>query len=194
MNPVVCTDLYKKYGEKKVLRGFSHVFKAGSVTAVTGPSGCGKTTLVSIIAGLVKPDSGKVENVPERVSAVFQEDRLIEGHDVRSNIRFACGAVDREREMQILSALELENEYRTDVSSLSGGMRRRVAIARALLAPYDLLLLDEPFKGLDETLKAKVVSAVAACAKGKTVIMITHDISECGCFENCDILEMEPIL
>ena len=190
MNAIVCKDIYKSYGEKEVLRGFSHAFEPGSVTAVTGPSGCGKTTLVSIVAGLVIPDSGSVENAPQNISAVFQEDRLIDGHDVRANIRFACGNIAPERVAETLDALGLEDEYRTDVSSLSGGMRRRVAIARALLAPYDLLILDEPFKGLDETLKAKVASYVAECAKGKTVIFITHDISELGFFENCRVLEL----
>ncbi|MBO4861109.1 MAG: ABC transporter ATP-binding protein [Clostridia bacterium] len=187
---MVCKDIYKSYGEKEVLRGFSHAFEPGSVTAVTGPSGCGKTTLVSIVAGLVIPDSGSVENAPQNISAVFQEDRLIDGHDVRANIRFACGNIAPERVAETLDALGLEDEYRTDVSSLSGGMRRRVAIARALLAPYDLLILDEPFKGLDETLKAKVASYVACCAKGKTVIFITHDISELDFFENCRNLEL----
>ena len=191
MKDIVCREIYKSYGEKEVLRGFSHTFAAGSVTAVVGPSGCGKTTLVSIIAGLVKPDSGAVENVPGSISAVFQEDRLIEGHDVRANIRYACGNIENERVMRALGALELEKEYRTDVSSLSGGMRRRVAIARALLAPYDLLILDEPFKGLDESLKAKTASYVAACSAGKTVIMITHDKSDCGFFKGCVTLELQ---
>lgn len=191
MNPIVCTDICKSYGEKTVLSGFSHTFAPGSVTAVLGPSGSGKTTLVSIIAGLVKPDSGFVENVPQDISFVFQEDRLIESYDVRSNIRFACGSVPKEEVEKTLDSLGLINEYRTDVSRLSGGMRRRVAIARALLAKYDLLLLDEPFKGLDGPLRARVASYVAERAKGKTVIFITHDVSECGFFENCEKTELE---
>ena len=191
MKPILCVGIYKSFGEKEVLRGFSHAFAPGKVTVITGASGSGKTTLINIIAGLMTPDSGGVENVPQKIAAVFQEDRLIEGFDVRANIRFACGKLETDRVMRTLAALGLENEYRTDVSRLSGGMRRRVAIARALLSEYELLILDEPFKGLDGALKARVTEYVAQSSSGKTVIMITHDVSECEAFGDCEIIEIE---
>lgn len=191
MDALICKGLCKSFGEKQVLNDFSYTFAPGKVTAVTGPSGCGKTTLANIILGVVKPDSGAVENVPERVSAVFQEDRLIENHSIRANIRFACGNVPGERMEQTLAALGLEEGPEADVSRLSGGMRRRVAIARALILPFDLLVLDEPFKGLDGALKARVMAYTAKCAAGKTVILITHDLSERDAFENCETLEMK---
>ena len=191
MDTLICKGLCKAFGEKQVLDDFSYSFAPGKVTAVAGPSGCGKTTLANIILGVVRPDSGSVENVPEHVSAVFQEDRLIENHSIRANIRFACGNVPKERMEQTLAALGLEESPGSDVSRLSGGMRRRVAIARALLAPFDLLVLDEPFKGLDGALKARVMAYVAKCAAGKTVILITHDLSERDAFENCETLEMK---
>ena len=140
------TDLCVSFGDKKVLDHFSSEFGPG-ITLLTGPSGYGKTTLLHTIAGLITPDSGEITGRPERISLMFQEDRLFPWLNALQNIQIVCD--DKELAMKLLSAVELEKEALSRPESLSGGMRRRVSFARALAFPADLLLLDEPFKGMD---------------------------------------------
>lgn len=175
-------NITKSYGEKRVLTDFSHTFENGSFTSVMGVSGCGKTTLLSILAGLVKPDRGRVN--PERFqkSMVFQENRLCENLTVAANLRLLH---ERPTKAEISAELEklglsgLENE---PVHTLSGGMKRRAALLRGLLAKYDALFLDEPFKGLDEGTKRRVMEYCKEKTVGKTVILVTHDADEAEFF------------
>lgn len=139
-------SLCVSYGEKKVLRDFSAEFGEG-ITLLTGPSGFGKTTLLHTIAGLIEPDSGEIIGRPERISLMFQDDRLLPWLSALQNIEIVCD--DREKALYYLRAVELEAEAGSRVQALSGGMRRRVALARALAYESDLILLDEPFKGMD---------------------------------------------
>ena len=174
--------LGKSYGENSVLGGFSYEFPAGEITAVMGASGCGKTTLISLLTGLLKPDIGSVELTPgdTAFSAVFQEDRLCENLTVTANIRLVCGNHRSSSEIaQTLDALGLSGWGDKPVRELSGGMKRRAALARALLADYGVIVLDEPFKGLDEGTKAQVVEHCREMLAGKTVILVTHDSEEC---------------
>lgn len=167
-------NIYKSFGEKQVLSDVSLTLPEGSVTALMAPSGSGKTTLFRILLGLEAADSGEVlgmENV--RVSAVFQADRLLTRLTAEGNLRFVGG-----RDIPaLLTALGLEGET-GPVSEFSGGMKRRVAIARALSVPFDLLVLDEPFRGLDEEMKEKVIALVKRYSAGKTVLLVTHDAAE----------------
>lgn len=140
------SKLCVSYGDKKVLQDFSAEFGNG-ITLLTGPSGFGKTTLLHSIAGLIEPDSGEIIGRPERISLMFQDDRLLPWLTALQNIEIVCD--DREKAMHYLRAVELEAEAGTRPAALSGGMRRRVALARALAYESDLLLLDEPFKGMD---------------------------------------------
>lgn len=167
-------NVSKAFGEKTVLADFSYTFENGKNYAVTGSSGVGKTTLLRLICGLIKPDSGRVD-VPDgtRVRAVFQEDRLLPWRTVLKNVTLGNGGEALAREL--LSALGLEGEADSLPASLSGGMSRRVAIARALCAEPDVLLLDEPFNGLDDEMKARAAALIFDRMKGKTVIVITHD-------------------
>lgn len=174
-------NIYKSFGEKQVLRGFSNVFEEGTVTAVMGPSGCGKSTLLSVLMGLLEADSGEVIPRGEfRRSAVFQEDRLCENLTVSANIRLVTGKKFTKEQIDgELSAIGLAGCGKTPVRELSGGMKRRAALLRALLAEYDILFLDEPFKGLDEETKETVMRFCREKTQGRTVIMVTHDSSEC---------------
>lgn len=179
---IKASSLTKKYGENTVLDGFCRTFAAGQTTAVMGVSGCGKTTLVSILTGLVKPDSGSVEVTPQdaRFSAVFQEDRLCENLTVSANIRLVTGGRRTDDEiMEALSAVGLAECAEKQASELSGGMKRRVALVRALLAEYGAIFLDEPFKGLDEATKAQVIGYCRSALSGKTAVLVTHDPEEC---------------
>ena len=127
-------NLCKAYGDRPVLENVS--FTAGvGVTALWGPSGVGKTTLLRILLGLEKPDSGELMGMAVRWSAVFQEDRLLEGLDALGNLRFALGTdYEEAKAAAMLTALGLTWETGKPVGAWSGGMKRRLALARALLA------------------------------------------------------------
>lgn len=176
---VIAKDIKKSYGENTVLEGFSHNFADGRATAVIGQSGCGKTTLLAVLMGILPPDSGTV-TCPRPVSAVFQENRLCENLTVSANIRLVTGKKYGKNEIAAeLSKIGLEKCENKAVKELSGGMRRRVALLRALLADYRVLFLDEPFKGLDSETKKLVMEYCKEQIKNKTVIFVTHDMSEC---------------
>ena len=163
----------KAFGDKVVIENLSIEIKEGQVTAIEGPSGKGKTTLIRILSGLDNDYEGRIENMPKNPIVLFQEDRLVESISIESNL--AMVSSDKERISSLLSSLGLDGELKNKVSSLSGGMKRRVAIARALLADYDVLFLDEAFKGLDEHTKEAVASLIIKENRGRTLVLITHD-------------------
>lgn len=179
MQNIVLDGLCKAYGENQVLLGFSGTIVAGKTTAIMAPSGRGKTTLLRILMGLEQPDSGSITGLQGlRRSAVFQEDRMCENLSPVSNIRLVC---PHTKHANILTALEqvgLSSCAAQPVRELSGGMRRRVALLRALLAEYDVLFLDEPFKGLDAETKEVVMAYTRRLTNSKTVLLVTHDPEE----------------
>lgn len=178
---IEAVNICKAFKTNIVLNGFSHEFKDGTVTAIMGASGCGKSTLISILMGVMSPDSGEVI-APEkfRRSAVFQENRLCENLTAAANIRLVTGKrCTNEQIDEQLAAVGLCDIAKKPVRELSGGMKRRVALVRALMAEYDVLFLDEPFKGLDEQTKLNVMQYCKEKTCGKTVIVVTHDKSEC---------------
>ena len=171
-------NLCKAYGDRPVLENVSFTVGVG-VTALWGPSGVGKTTLLRILLGLEKPDSGELMGTAVRWSAVFQEDRLLEGLDALGNLRFARGTdYEEAKAAAMLTALGLTWETGKPVREWSGGMKRRLALARALLAVSDAVALDEPFTGLDEENRRRAELCVAAAAETKPVILVTHDRTE----------------
>ena len=179
MTDIVISHLYKAFDGKPVLSDFSVVFPAGKTTAVMGQSGVGKTTLLRILMGLESADSGTVSGMQgAKLAVVFQEDRLLEFMPPVGNIRLTAPSLSEEVIQRELEAMELGGCMAQPVRELSGGMRRRVAILRALLAEGDVLLLDEPFKGLDEETKSCVIGRTRALSQGKTVVLVTHDERE----------------
>lgn len=179
MNNIVLTGVSKSFDGREILKNVSMRFEAGQTVCIRGRSGIGKTTLLRIIAGLMAPDSGTVSVVPERIGFVFQEDRLCEDFSALSNIRLVTGrALPKEDILRHLEELELAESALQPVRDFSGGMKRRVALARAVCADPDLLILDEPFKGLDPELRMKVIAYIKRHVEGKTVLCVTHDVSE----------------
>ncbi len=170
----------KTFDGRPVLENISFDFPEAAVTALRGPSGCGKTTLVNIILGLLAPDAGEVRlPANARTAAVFQEDRLIEHFSAARNVRLTAPAsVPDEQIRAALSELGLADEGEKRVSEFSGGMRRRVAVIRAALFQPQLLLLDEPFKGLDEEMRARTASFLRRNCAQATTILVTHDETE----------------
>lgn len=171
-------NLCKAYGDLPVLENVSFTVGVG-VTALWGPSGVGKTTLLRLLLGLEKPDGGRLVGTDLRWSAVFQEDRLLEGLDAAGNLRFALGpAYDTRAAEAMLEELGLADVGSKPVGAWSGGMKRRLALARALLAPSEAIALDEPFTGLDEENRQRAIRAIRRAAETKPVILVTHDRTE----------------
>lgn len=184
---IVIENVTKSYGDKKVFEGFSYCLEEGKTTAIMGESGCGKTTLLRMILGFENVDCGSISGVMENVAVVFQEDRLCKECSVLENIRLVLRQKEnREQIQKCLIQLGIGSESNTIVSQLSGGMKRRVAIARALLFFEEqrkrkgscLVVLDEPFKGLDEKTKEFTMAYVKEVLKGQTVLLVTHDKEE----------------
>ncbi|MBR1757843.1 MAG: ABC transporter ATP-binding protein [Lachnospiraceae bacterium] len=163
----------KAFGEQRVLRGVNLTFEEGRTTCLMGPSGNGKTTLLRILTGLEKADEGKVLGVPEKIAMVFQEDRLLLERTALENVCIAAGVTEREAE-EAFRAVGLSEYEEKPAEQLSGGMARRVAIVRACLADAELIVMDEPFKGLDEGTLDLVITFIKARLENKTVIIVTH--------------------
>lgn len=185
--------LCKRYGDHPVLQDFSATFVEGSITCIMGPSGCGKTTLLRLILGLEDADSGELlgANVPK--AAVFQENRLFEDFSPISNVAAVLpGKPNRDWIVAHLRALGLDSHLTAPVHTLSGGMKRRVALVRGMLAPASLVVLDEPFTGLDAETKQRALAFVKEQAQGKTLLLVTHDASE-SVFFDAPILTLTPL-
>lgn len=161
------------YGNTAVCRGVNwHLPETGTV-CLWGPSGCGKTTLLRLLAGLEHPAQGAVTLPGQgRVAVVFQEDRLLPWMTALENVMLPGAEETRAAEM--LRALGLEGELHRLPEELSGGQQRRVAIARALAAEADVLLLDEPFNGLDEASWRLAAPLILRRAQEIPVVLVTH--------------------
>ncbi len=176
---ITIKNLSKAFDEQLVLNDFTHIFKEGTTTCIMGKSGVGKTTLLSILMGLENADSGQINGLSDKkISAVFQEDRLCMNLTALLNIKMVLpknSTISDEKIISLLSRIGIDASDKKTVSEYSGGMCRRVAILRALLADFDLLIMDEPLKGLDTETKEKVISLIKELTTNKTVILTTHD-------------------
>ena len=175
MEDIVIRNLCKSFAGKPVLRDFSAVLPVGQVTGLMAPSGAGKTTLLRILMGLERPDGGTIDGLAGlRLSAVFQEDRLCESFSPIENVAMCAG---RRSRLPVLNGnwpACFRRNAEPPVSTLSGGMKRRVAVARALLIPSHILLMDEPFTGMDDELKRNVISYIREKQDGRLLILSTH--------------------
>ncbi|ENO16967.1 ATP-binding cassette domain-containing protein [Marinobacter nanhaiticus D15-8W] len=175
-------------------RGFDFSFRLGrgECLGVTGPSGCGKSTLLSLLAGFLTPESGRVqwqgEDLLQRppwerpMTSVFQEHNLFDHLTVHDNLALGLhpgmklSKSSRKKIPHILHEVGLEGMEKRYPTELSGGQRQRVAVARALLRRTPLLLLDEPFTGLDtETRKGLQDLLLDQKASGATMLLVSHD-------------------
>ena len=167
-----------RYGGKLVLDDLSLTLPEQGILCLMGPSGCGKTTLLRVLLGLERPQHGSVSGLSRSEAAVlFQEDRLLPWLSLQRNLTAVTSCSDEEA-AAMLAAMELGDELDTHPDQLSGGMRRRAALARALVYPARLLVFDEPFKGMDEALKARLYSIVRQAAQTRPLLMVTHDPAE----------------
>ena len=196
MAQIACRGVSKRFGDVEAVSNVSFEAPAGTVSLLLGPSGSGKTTLLRIIAGLERPDAGRVliggnvvtgpdVMVPphERgLAFVFQRPTLWPHLDARDNVALALagrGMSRRDRRARAergLARLGMAGRSRAYPATLSGGEMQRVSLARALVTEPRVLLLDEPFAALDEELRADVASHLARLKSeaGMTMLWVTH--------------------
>lgn len=186
-------DVHKQFDGIRVLDGITMEAAENQLICILGPSGCGKTTLLNMMAGLIEPDSGRLEGFNHSgVSYLFQENRLLPWMTVEQNIDFALSArlPKKKRPLIVDKYMRLVGleDYRHYLPrQLSGGMKQRAAIARAFAYPSDLLLMDEPFTGLDLPLKSALIQECLLLWRmdRRSVFYVTHDIREALTVGDC---------
>lgn len=173
---IVMDSIDFSYGETVVLQKFTLALPERGILCLFGPSGCGKTTVMRLLAGLEQPSGGQITGLEgASLGVVFQENRLLPWLTAQENIEAACRKADAEKQARLwLDRVGLAGQEAVFPAALSGGMKRRVAIARALAAEPDLLLLDEPFTGLDEQVRDVVARYILHFARENPVLLITH--------------------
>ena len=168
---IVVSHIDKDYGGKQVLSDVSAVYESGSTYYLTSPSGSGKTTLLRLLCGLERPDRGKIEGT-DRCSMVFQEDRLCEEYDAVCNVAMVIR--DEKKAAAALRKLLAEEALRKPCGRLSGGMKRRVALVRAMEADSAVVLLDEPFTGMDADTRRAAENYIRERLNGRILVIATH--------------------
>lgn len=183
---IIVNNLCRSFGPLTVFRDFSLTVPGEKITALLGPSGCGKTTLLHILAGLLKPDSGEISGIDQQpVSYLFQEPRLLPWKTVAGNLELVLKDKMEQAEgvrkiSEILETVELDGFSNYYPHQLSGGMRQRTAIARAFIYPSNLMFLDEPFQALDLKLRLSLMSSFLRLWQKdrRTAVFVTHDVQE----------------
>lgn len=165
-----------RYTDKRIAADFSLRLPRRGIVCLSGPSGCGKTTLLRLMAGLEQPESGKLIGFADkRIAVVFQENRLLPWLSVAENVAAVLtGEHIPQRTHAALEAVGLGEAADLRPAQLSGGMARRAAIARALAYDGDVLLLDEPFAGIDAQLWHAVAVQIRAAYAQRLVVLVTH--------------------
>ena len=175
---IIITDLCKTFDDNEVLKNVNITLKDNSIYCLMGASGIGKTTLLRILMGLEHADSGSISGIDiKSISCMFQEDRLIPYLSAIDNVRIVLRGKNnnnREEVRNHLLSILPDDSLDMPVNSLSGGMKRRVALARALSYPGKLIILDEPFTGLDKDTKLNVIDYILKMRNNRTLLIATH--------------------
>jgi heme exporter protein A len=178
---ITARGVERRYGDKRVLRGLDFDLPRGGFLVVTGPNGAGKTTLLRLCAGLALPTAGTLEIEPDRSRIgflgheplVYRELTALENLDLYG--RLYRIPERRERIGMLLERFGLWESRRERASALSRGQLQRLALCRALLHKPELLILDEPFAGLDEDGAALLDRELAGMRERRTLLVATHD-------------------
>ena len=184
------------FGKEKILNGLNLEIEKGSVVAITGESGSGKTSLLRVICGLESPSNGEIIldtqtlfndkiSVPtekRNIGLVIQEKVLFPHLDVRKNIEFGISKKNSKEDLsnEIMEKLNISDLAKKYPHELSGGESQRVALGRSIIMTPKVLMLDEPFTGLDKKLKTKIYPVIKSILQDNkiTSLMVTHDLNE----------------
>ncbi len=189
-------NIHKQYGDNQIIKGIDLKVKSGELISLLGPSGCGKSTMLFMLAGLEPVTSGKIYMAEDDVThlspdkreigLVFQNYALYPHFSVLKNVMYPIlnkgikKEEAKEKAMEVIKSVELEEHINKLPSQLSGGQQQRVAIARAIAKSPKLLLLDEPISNLDAKLKEQTSKEINMIQKkyGITTVFVTHDQQE----------------
>jgi len=184
---LVLNNVEKSYNQLNVLKGINLSFKKGEFISIVGKSGCGKSTLLRIIAGLESASSGNVmvngselRSINQDARMMFQDGRLLPWKRIIQNIGLGLSGDWKDRAVEALRSVGLEDRAQHFPSSLSGGQKQRIALARALVHEPQLLLLDEPLGALDALTRMEMQQLIESLWEQKqfTTILVTHDVEE----------------
>ena len=199
-SPIIRADrIYKRFGEKEILRGVSMSVHKGDLKVIIGPSGAGKSTILQVLNLLVPPTAGQIfldeeaidpgdrkalNRLRQEVGMIFQDFNLFDHLDAVNNVSIALRKVKgfsrqeaKDRAMAELERVGLVDRARLYPAELSGGQKQRVAIARTLAMAPKVMLLDEPTSALDPELVGEVVAVIQDLSRsGMTMVMATHQM------------------
>jgi heme exporter protein A len=178
---LLAEQLHHRFGSVRALDGISFSVRPGQTLAIFGPNGAGKTTLLRVLAGLIRPHQGRahVEGGRRAIGWIGHQAQLYNQLTVRENLRFWASLYDVAPPAELLTRLGLEEHADRPVRALSRGLVQRVAIARALVHNPAVLLLDEPFTGLDRTAAETLGRLLAQhAAAGRATVLVTHNVEE----------------
>lgn len=191
-------NIQKAFGTKEVLNGIDITLEDDGIYCLMGSSGMGKTTLLRIMMDLEDPDSGMIEGLGKNdIAVMFQEDRLLEWMDAVDNVavvrKEVKNAAAKKKIEENLKQILPEDCLHQPVAQLSGGMKRRVALARAMNFPSKLIILDEPFTGLDWQTKMEVIDYILEMRKGRILLVATHGADDAALL-GAKIIRLEELL
>ena len=188
-------NIYKNFGSQNIFTNLNLRLEDGEFSAIMGPSGSGKTTLINLVCGLTLPDYGRVVGISGRkIAVVFQEDRLLEHRSGLANIQYVLQNPQQSELLiwELLAETGLAEDAHKQARDYSGGMKRRLSLCRALAYDADVIILDEPFKGLDAGIKPGIMAMVKARCANKTTLLVTHDAAEAAYF-GCKIIDIADL-
>ena len=201
---IIIENLRKSFGEEEILHGICREFEAGKIHGIVGNNGSGKTVMMKCICGFLRPDEGHVFvnglevgkdiDFPENMGLIIETPGFLPGVTGMKNLKLLAslrGIADEKRIRQTIERVGLDSKLRKPVSKYSLGMRQRLGIAQAIMEDPSLLILDEPFNGLDKHGVAKIRSLIKELrAEGKTILLASHNQADID--ELCDtVCEMD---
>jgi len=178
-------NISKSYKNRLILDDISLSFHEEDIVVIVGRNGAGKSTLLSILAGFVKADKGTASINKKEVGFIPQADSLFEDLTVKDNINFWANISNTKNSHDLIKLFGIDEYLKKKVRELSGGMKKRVAICTALLHDPKIIIMDEPFSGLDMFYKNELLQMIAKLKEmGKCIIYTSHNTDEIFALES----------